>query len=244
MAVPMESVKKVCTAAEVALVKLSRRPAVGKLSAVEARRLAARARKGFDKWQGQERSQARSRSREAGLGEAAERTALKTQIFREALDSFEEQASKGDGRAAPAKQSPKASRTAGHRKARAAVRDELAERKHAKNRRELPRSSSRPPESEATGDEEQATDRQESPAEHKKTAKPTSTVQRRRKALLTGAVDSPASNKSHLRQSSQARARAVATENRLLESGVKTRIRGHVSAQTQRSQAKRDAKPK
>ncbi len=241
MAVALAEVRKVCTAAEVALVKLSRPPAVGKLSAAEARRLAIRARKAFDKWQDQKRSQAREKSRETGFGEAAERTALKMEIFRDALASFEQQAARGEAGAAAAKGTPKAKRAAGHRAERAATRDQLKEIKHGKNRRPLPKSAAKPKADDAApaGEEAAADEAQTSSA-----GSGTITRRVRKKAILTGAVDGAASNERHLRQPSQVQARTVAKKARLLESGVKTRIRGHVSAQGKRAQARRDSKPK
>jgi len=231
----MKTVERVCTASEVALVKLSRRPAVGRLSGQEASRLASRARKSLDKWHGQERSQARDRNRKSGFGEASDRTSLKTEIFRDALDSFLKQAAKGD-QAAAQKRTSKPARTAEHRKSRASVRDELSELKAAKNRQEM-----RPSENPAAGNGDATDQGTEVRISTSLSSRDRSPGRRRRNELSDGAA---ASNKEHLRQPAQTRARVVATRNRLLESGVKTRIRGHASAQTRRAQARRDSQPR
>jgi hypothetical protein len=135
--IPLSRVKSLCTAAELKLVKASRKPELEKLSAERISQLSSQARKSFDKWQDLSRSQARDRSRKTGAGSEYERTQEKVTIFREALDQFREQFDKLKTNPAEAKSGkkparanvPKAKRTAGARATRAEVRAKLADHK-------------------------------------------------------------------------------------------------------------------
>jgi len=239
MTVAMGAVKQVCTAAEVALVKLSRRPDVGRLTSVEARRLAVRARKALEKWEDRKRSQARGQSRKTGFGEPAERTALKSDIFREALRSFEEQAAKGEAGAPAAKRVSKTKRAAGQHTERIVLHDESSAAATGTTRRVRPK-----PVKQETGPNALAGDGVTvGEATAGSTSLPPTTGKRKagRGPLKTGLTE-VVSNRGHLRQPSRARAVAEAKKARLLESGAKTRIPGHVSSEVKRTQARRDGK--
>jgi hypothetical protein len=134
MPVPAAKVRSLCTQSETELVRASRKPELAELSPAEVKRLALRARKLFDKWQGLGRGQSRVRTRQVGLGTADANTELKVQIFRDALTSFEARLAELDGpthspaQKSPAKKpagKPKAVRAVKHRAARAAVRKAL-----------------------------------------------------------------------------------------------------------------------
>ncbi len=126
MIVPASKVKALCSASETALVRSSRKPQLEQLSATELKRLSARARKLFDKWQALGREQARARSRAGTPKSDASNTALKTQIFRDALTSFEARLAKlaksAESTAKKSKPKTKKVRAAAHRATRAAVR--------------------------------------------------------------------------------------------------------------------------
>lgn len=91
MAVPASRVRTVCTAAEAALVRASRPPELGKLAPSELKRKTVRARALADKWRGLSQSQARTAGKEP-----AANTALKAQIFDDALRAFEQRLAKLD----------------------------------------------------------------------------------------------------------------------------------------------------
>jgi hypothetical protein len=132
MTVPAAKVASLCTAPESALVRASRRPELNQLTVSQLKKLVVRARKLFDKWQEQGRTQARAKSQQLGAGTIAERTELKTQIFADAVKSFEVRLAQleADASAAAAKPKPKAKKKAGtHRAERANVRKSLADLK-------------------------------------------------------------------------------------------------------------------
>jgi hypothetical protein len=126
MTIPLSKAKEVCTSSEYALVNASRAPKLNKLSPEQSRRLAGRARRALVKWRDLSRAQGRAR---AGTG--GERARLKVELFRDALRRFEDKAVSrpaGGGSAAGGKQAgpSKRARAVAHRKARAAVRENLA----------------------------------------------------------------------------------------------------------------------
>lgn len=126
MTVPAAKVRSLCTGAEVALVRASRKPELEQLSQAAAKRLALRARKLFDKWQDLSRGQSRARARQLGAGAVDENTALKAQIFRDALTSFETKLAKCEASLASGAKKPrpktKTDRAVEHRASRAAIR--------------------------------------------------------------------------------------------------------------------------
>ena len=134
MTVPAAKVSSICTASEVALVRASRKPELNQLTVSQLKRMVVRARKLFDKWQGQGRAQARVKSQQVGSGTVAERTQLKTLVFADALQSFEARLTQlsAEPAASAAKTKPKAkkaARAASHRATRAGVRKSLAGQK-------------------------------------------------------------------------------------------------------------------
>ena len=151
MTISASKVKSLCTSSEIALVRASRKPELEQLSAAEVKRLAVRARKLFDKWQGLGRGQSRERRRQTGSSALDPNMRIKSQIFREALESFEAHLAKlGSSVAHGANTSrPKTKkiRSSGHRTARAAIRKGMTSVKTLLNagntkqasRRELPK---------------------------------------------------------------------------------------------------------
>ena len=129
MVVAAAKVRLLCTDAEAALVRSSRKPELEQLSKVEIKRLAVQARKLADKWRGLARGQSRDRRKATGSSELDKNTKLKAQIFRDAQDALEAELNKPA--AAPiaiTKPIPPSSkqRTSEHRKVRAAVRKGMA----------------------------------------------------------------------------------------------------------------------
>jgi hypothetical protein len=254
MAVRMSQVKSVCSANEVSLVLASRKPQLETLSPAELKRSARRARALFDKWQGLARGQARARSQKEGFGEERARTQLKVDIFQEALQSFEqrlaklEKASTGKtstGKAAPGKSSaakPKKARAAGHRSARADVRSKLAEKRIKLNegRGQQPPKAANPPTdtpqatvlTTETAPVEGDADQQAPRPKRKPPVAP-----RPKKPMLTGIQKKLAADLGK-----QQSAVAAAKHSRVVQSGLTSRTRGHVSARGRRAQGRRDSK--
>jgi hypothetical protein len=130
MSVPAAKVASLCTVAESALVRASRRPELNQQTVSQLKNLVVRARKLFDKWQDLGRTQARAKSEQAGAGSVAERTELKTQIFADALKSFEVRMARLEAAANnPKPKSKKKTGSKTHRAERAKVRKSLADYK-------------------------------------------------------------------------------------------------------------------
>lgn len=130
MVVSASKVSTLCTSSELALVMASRPPELNRLTPAELKRLVVRARKLCDKASDQGRSQARAKSRQLGAGSVAPRTLVKSQVFADALRSFETRLAKLEpaptGAGAPARPKTKKIRNASHRATRAKVRKGLA----------------------------------------------------------------------------------------------------------------------
>lgn len=236
MAVSLAKFKEIATAAEVELVRASR--ALKELTSTEAKQLATRARKHYDKWLDLSRSQARDRSKKVGLGEIKANTELKLQAFAEALEKFEAHLLKlGAAPAAKKKAAPKTKQTrnAGHRAARAAIRDELsavqeslkeparkAAKKKAVKKAAAKKKVAQKPAGEIVVVES---------APKKKVPK------RGRPAPIPTANLGLGLNKGKNRK-----ANTVAKQARLDTSGVTSRVRGHVSARGKRAQGRRDSR--
>jgi hypothetical protein len=129
MTVSETKLSALCNSSEIQVVRASRRPELNQLSHAELKRLAARARKLADKWQGQSRSQARKLSRQVGSGHSTRNTSLKSQVFFEALRAIGARLAELEAPApGTVKSRPKTKtvRNAGHRATRAKTRKALA----------------------------------------------------------------------------------------------------------------------
>lgn len=132
MTVAASKVRTVCTETEAALVRASRKPELEQLSHAKVRQLAERAKKLSDKWQDVDRGQSRTRSRQTGTGVRDTNSALKAEIFRDALAAFQGRLAKLEAAGSkPAKSAApaKSKRSAEHRATRAAVRQDLSDTK-------------------------------------------------------------------------------------------------------------------
>jgi hypothetical protein len=231
MSVPASKVKQVCTAAEAALVRNSRKPALETLSAAQLKQSAIRARKLVDKWQGQARGQSRRKGRETGASGKPANTELKMQIFREALEAFEGRLAKmdGAGKGQAAKSGPsKKARAAEHRARRAAVRKGMTAVEDLVNAGQPTKAVAPTPPPAAPA---------ENPAEKpaKKTPKfKTPVVDKAKKAKP------PASAQPQLKK--EPKTFAVAKQARVAASGRTTRFVGHITSRGRKAQARRDSK--
>jgi hypothetical protein len=251
----MSQVKALCTQSESALVQASRKPELEKLSPARVKQLAARARKLFDKWQGQGRSQARARSRQVGSPDVDTRTQQKALIFKEALTQFESRLERlqaadavAAGKAPSAK--PKKARAAEHRAPRARVRAKLAETAAALNvaprvadtasREETTAGSSVSPDASATAGKEAAAGKSPDPTVGRPFVAPLPVTER--KPQRTAPVSRSAAKKVGHSTARQRGAATAAKQSRVARSGLTSRVRGHVSARGRRAQARRDQK--
>jgi hypothetical protein len=130
MIVSASKVSTLCSSSELALVMASRQPELNRLTPAQLKSLALRARKLFEKANDQGRNQARAKSRKLGAGLVAPRTVLKSQVFADALHSFEARRTKLEatptGSGAATRPKTKKVRNASHRATRASVRKKLA----------------------------------------------------------------------------------------------------------------------
>jgi hypothetical protein len=240
MAVAASKVKSLCTAAEAALIRASRKPELEKLTAAELKRNIARARKLFDKWQGQGRQQARTQVRREGSPDLESNTKLKAQIFREALDSFEARAAKLSVSGKPASKDKK-SRGAEHRTRRAAVRKgmtatlDLVNTKRAAVKPGKPAKKAKPAAVKGAAKPAPVA----APVATKKTGE---SAAKRKKSPPQPATATQLAPPEKPSSTKQLRATTVAKQARIAKSGKTTRLVGHVSARGRRSQAKRDSK--
>lgn len=247
MTIPAAKVKALCTSAEIELVRASRKPQLDELSPAELKSLAARARKLHEKWRDTKRSQARHKSRVAGLGKPADNTKLKAQIFREALENFEGRlqklASSNSARSAakPATKSPvksktKAKRTVDHRQRRAAVRKGLAVVKDVLNEDagNAPLSAMKP-----TAAEPAAVAAALPPSGGAPTAAPAA---KPRSVKKPAAVKKSPPRTARVNPAEQLQAVTAAKHARVVRSGRTTRMLGHTQARGKRNQARRDAR--
>jgi hypothetical protein len=236
MTVPVSKVRSCCTISEVALVRASRKGQLEQLSHSELKRLAVRARALFAKWRDLGRGQSRSRSRQVGFGDLDANTALKAQIFREALESFEAQMERRGGGTAPIAKAPnrklKRHRSAEHRSSRASVRKSMAAVEESLNAhgrgkkraaRSAPAAAPRPKPAPVAA--ENATPKP-------KTRSTARAVPPAKRAVKVTGVD----------PLTQRQATSAAKKTRMVRSGRTTRMFSHIASQGKRSQARRDSK--
>jgi hypothetical protein len=242
MAVSLAKFKEIATAAEIELIRTSR--ALKELTTTEAKQLATRARKHYDKWLGLSRGQARERGKKLGFGEIKANTELKLQAFAEALEKFEDHLLKlGSAPAAKKKAAPKTKQTrnAGHRASRAAIRGELnavqeslkeparkaAKKKAAKKKTVKKAAAKKKAVKKAVVEDTPLVE-----------SAPKKKVPKRGRPAPT-----PTANTGlGLNKGKNRKANTVAKQARLDSSGVTSRVRGHVSARGKRAQGRRDSR--
>jgi hypothetical protein len=244
MSIPLAKAKTVCTAAEFGVVEASRRPKLGALSLKEAQRYAERARKLQDKWREQGRKQARGQRREVGSADLATRSQLKEQIFADALAGFESQvaklAAKSGGATAKATAAKKP--TGKHRAVRATTRKQLRSAKvetNAAARKSAAAKKSAAPAKRTGKKSGPSLAAKESAAIMAGLKKKLLVEDRATKRQMSGAGSAQQGNLATT-AAQQLAAETAVKQNILEQTGVKSRIRGHVSARVRRDQRRRD----
>lgn len=234
MTIPLSQVKTLCNANEVTLVQASRRPQLSRLTLTEAKRLAVRARKHFDKWQELSRDQSRTSQRTRGVPVVENRSTEKAQIFRDALDALEAQVVKleaagAKGQGGRSSTPGKTERNRGHRAERSDVRKTIRSTKKptATATPQAPAAAAEPSKSVSAAEAKTATPRRIGKLTPPPTAKP------------KPGTAPPAAG---VQPKQQLRARTVAKEKRIAVSGKSNRVLGHTSARGRRSQGRKDSR--
>lgn len=236
MAIAASKVKAICSAAEVKLVRASRKGEIETLSHAEIKRLAAQAKKLADKWRSLGRSQSRARNRKVGFGEADANTQLKAQIFGDALDAFTaklarpEKLAGGSGNQAAKK--GKKDRAAEHRATRAAVRKGMTAVEDLLDKSEQPKKKAKAAAKPAVAI------RKAAPLDTPPAATPVTKLRSSLKPVPT-AKRTPQVQVDPRKQQA---AIASAKQSRIVRSGKTTRFVGHITARGKRAQARRDSK--
>lgn len=264
---PLPKVKALCTAAEHDLVKASRRPEIGQLDAAATKKHVTQARKLRDKWRDQATKQRRDTQQRRGarVADGEKRSEQKAEIFDAALAAFEKQLEKvsaaggSASKTAPKKKAAKAKRSAGHRAERAVKRDSLEavrEEMNATGRPTKKKVAKKKVAKKATAVKATTSAAPKKKAVKKKAAKKGVYADAAKKAvkqLLNPPTEQDASAKSTkgtqseglvgpVNAKKQRRAETVAKQERLDQSGARSRLKGHASASGRRAQGKRDSR--
>jgi hypothetical protein len=240
-------VKALCTAAEAELVRVSRRPEIGQLDAATLKKHVTEARKLRDKWRDQATKQRRdTQQRHNGrVADGEKRSEQKAEIFDATLAAFEKQLEKvsaaggASSKPAPKKKAAKSAPAPDHRAERASKRGALEAEREEMN------AASKP-----------ATKPIKKKVAKKKTAKKgvyAAAAKKAVKSLLNQPTEHDATAKSTngtqseglvgpINAKRQRRVETVAKQERLDQSGVRSRLKGHASASGRRSQGKRDSR--
>jgi hypothetical protein len=245
MTIPISQVKSLCTDSELALVQASRRPQLQTLDRAQLKRHSQRARKLFDKWQGLTRSQGRAQSRQVGFPDPDTASQQKVQIFQDALQNFDAQLAKLEAageKAAASKRSgttPKSVRAAEHREGRGQVRKKLAEKQAALNEgATAPKKRRLKPAASVTAPAETPAPTSAAAAPKKKKKAPPRRTKPQTK--VSPATAAKSQKKPPVPRSEKAS--TAAKQSRVEQSGLTSRVRGHVSARGKRSQGRRDSR--
>jgi hypothetical protein len=248
MAVSAAKVKAVCTSAEAELVRASRKPALERLTATELKRYVTRARKLANKWDNAGRKQVRSRSPQAGMTDRDANTALKAEIFRDALGSLSRQlaaleAAGATGGPQRGVRPSKSRRAASHRASRSDSRKEIAEQKRA-----MAAKTSKVAAKKVAADATAASAEAGAAAPPAKAAAGKKRSGAKKAASPKSAAAKSAAKKSNVgaaagtTKAKQRKASTAAKKARLAASGLAGRFHGHVTARGRRAQAARDAR--
>ena len=241
----LDSIRDLFTAAERAVLESTSGKALVAASRKQLEKTLAQARGLRDKWRDLHTGQARKTKR-AGVADAAAnaRSRTKTDAFSAAIERLQGRLSELGLVAAPARPAAgkavtKAARTAGHRTARAEVKDRLATAAT-----EITRSRSRPPVAAATSRRAATAAAPSAPA----APRPAAAVARggkkaskkRRPAATAAAVLATGGQPLRFDAAKQRSAKASATAARVKFDGQATRRSGHALAAGKRRQAARD----
>lgn len=257
MTIPMSRVQTLCSESERAVVQASRRPRIGQLTLAQAKSFTQRARKLFEKWRDQSRTQSRAQARKVGEADTETRTHDKVQIFEDALASLEARlaqltATGKGGKTKPAAKPAKKARAQAHRATRAEVRAKLAEKelvlnatKKSKQPAKIkPATKAKPALAAAKAKAQSAPPT--APAPVSEPAVPTSSRRKTSPAPRARRAAQPAlsgiQKKLADSQLNQQAATLAAKQRRVAQSGLTSRVRGHVTARGRRAQGKRDSR--
>lgn len=253
IALSAERVRSLCTAAERKLLDMSEQSGLSKAAHAEVQAWLSRAREARDKWRALVGKQSRAAKRSPrAVAEANARSHAKADLFDGAVKRFETHlktlsaAVAGAARsavkpiAAVAKK-PKRTRVAGHRKARAGLRAELATKVATLNRAVAKPVSnpvaSKPVASKPVASAPKPATAVASPAAVKAVA--TSKVPSKQRKLPP-AKAAAAAQAIRFDAAKQRSARTAAKNSRLKMEGLATRRASHTIAAGKRSQARRD----
>lgn len=257
--------REICTAKEWAIVQASQPGAIEKLSISELKKFADNAQKLADKWRDLARSQARTESRKSGTPRADSRSHAKHEIFQSALVSFQKHLNSPIEKSALPETTQKADPKARKQQVRAtrqSTRKSLNRTRHSMNKAAAVSVAAAAPASSPTVTAV-------SPAPTKKVAKKTNkkvsgakgkaakktpaaitkarkaaTRKKGTKAVLT-ATPQAQPPKSIVSGGSPSKQTNLAGKIKSTRTAIAVRtnkIAGHVSGQTKRTQAKRDAR--
>jgi hypothetical protein len=264
--VPQAKVKALCTAAEAELVRASRRPEIGQLDARALKKHVTQARKLRDKWRDQATKQRRDTQQRhnARVADGEKRSEQKAEIFEAALTAFEKQLEKvsaeGSASSKPAakKKAAKSAPAPDHRAERASKRGALEAQREELNAASKPttKPTKKKVTKKVTATKATATVAPKKKVVKKKTAKKgvyAAAAKKAVKSLLNQSTESDTAAKSTKGTQSeglvgpvnakrQRRVETVAKQERLDQSGVRSRLKGHASASGRRSQGKRDSR--
>ena len=253
MTIPMSRVQTLCSESERAVVQASRRPRIGQLTLAQAKSFTQRARKLFEKWRDQSRTQSRAQARKVGEADTDTRTHDKVQIFQDALASLEARlaqltATGKNGKTGSAAKPAKKARAQAHRATRAEVRSALAEKELVLNESKKskqpakikPAAKSKP--STATTKVQAAPDTSPSPGSDAAV----STRAKKTPGPRTRSAAQPALSGIQKKLAdgllNQQAATVAAKQRRIAKAGLTSRVRGHVTARGRRAQGKRDSR--
>jgi hypothetical protein len=260
--VPLAKVKSLCTDAEYDIVKASRRPEIGQLDAKALKKHVTQARKLRDKWRDQATNQRRDTQQRhnARVADGEKRSEQKAEVFAAALASFEMQLEKvsasdsGTSKAAPKRKPAKSARKPDHRADRASKRATLeAQREEMNAAAGTKRPTKKKVAKKKTTTKAAASGAPKKKAAKKKTASSGAYAARAKKAvkkkLNKGAAASAANQGAQSKglvgpivEKNQIRAETAIKQGRVDRSGLRSRVKGHVSARGRRAQGKRDAR--
>ena len=263
--VTLAKVKALCTSAEHDLVKASRRPEIGQLDAAALKKHVTQARKLRDKWRDQSTKQRRDTQQRhsARVADGEKRSEQKAEIFDAALTAFENQLEKASAAGVSAskatpKKVTKEKRSAGHRAERAVKRGSLEAAREELNAAGKPAKKKVAKKATAAKVATTAAPKKKAVKKtvKKKTAKKgvyAAAAKKAVKQLLDHPGEKGSATKSTkgvqseglvgpVNEKNQRGAQTAAKQERLDQSGVRSRLKGHASASGRRSQGKRDSR--
>lgn len=264
MALSTQEIRELCTAKEWALVQASQPGAIEKLSSTELKKHADNAQKLADKWRDLSRSQARTESRKSGSPKTDSKTHAKHEVFQSALSAFQKQLNSPVAKPAmpesKKKPDPKA-RNLEARATRQSTRKSLNRTKQSINKTTSTKvaAASSAPAPAATASASVATKKvakkttKKSGAKKKTAKKNPAALAKSRKAAtrkkgtVAGLTATPQAKppKRIVPAASPAKQTSLAGKVKSTRKAIAVRsnkIAGHVSGQTKRTQARRDAK--